>query len=198
VTVTEAGARPRSVSVALVLLGVGIVLSLVGSALLMVSLFRGPPPEFAGEFGNPVLRVWLGVFAVLLVALSALPVVLLVAIARRKQWAVWVYLALIALGFLAQLSDPGQLADGGLPEIAVSVLMWGLQATAFVLLFSRPSRAWFDSGNSGAGAGPGEWRADPSGRHQHRYWDGSAWTAHVADEGQVNDDPFDQSEQACP
>jgi hypothetical protein len=30
---------------------------------------------------------------------------------------------------------------------------------------------------------PGEWRADPTGRHEWRYWDGDAWTGHVADEG---------------
>lgn len=27
------------------------------------------------------------------------------------------------------------------------------------------------------------WQPDPYGRHQHRYWDGGAWTAHVADNG---------------
>lgn len=27
------------------------------------------------------------------------------------------------------------------------------------------------------------WYPDPSRRHQHRYWDGAAWTAHVADGG---------------
>ena len=30
-----------------------------------------------------------------------------------------------------------------------------------------------------------QWFADPSGRHQHRYWDGNAWTEHVADNGVV-------------
>jgi hypothetical protein len=27
------------------------------------------------------------------------------------------------------------------------------------------------------------WIADPMGRHQHRYWDGTVWTHHVADNG---------------
>jgi len=27
------------------------------------------------------------------------------------------------------------------------------------------------------------WFADPTGRHDHRWWDGTAWTAHVADGG---------------
>ena len=30
---------------------------------------------------------------------------------------------------------------------------------------------------------PAGWYADPTGRHQHRYWDGAAWTDHVADDG---------------
>jgi hypothetical protein len=33
-----------------------------------------------------------------------------------------------------------------------------------------------------------QWFADPSGRHQHRYWDGNAWTEHVADNGVVSVD----------
>jgi hypothetical protein len=28
-----------------------------------------------------------------------------------------------------------------------------------------------------------QWYADPSGRHELRYWDGSAWTDHVSDHG---------------
>ena len=30
---------------------------------------------------------------------------------------------------------------------------------------------------------PGGWYADPDGRHQHRYWDGTTWTEHVSDAG---------------
>jgi len=33
------------------------------------------------------------------------------------------------------------------------------------------------------------WLTDPSGRHEHRYWDGSAWTEHVADAGRQGVDP---------
>ena len=28
---------------------------------------------------------------------------------------------------------------------------------------------------------PAQWAADPSGRHRHRYWDGTRWTGHVYD-----------------
>ncbi|MFN8122276.1 MAG: DUF2510 domain-containing protein [Thermoleophilia bacterium] len=32
------------------------------------------------------------------------------------------------------------------------------------------------------------WHTDPTGRHQHRWWDGSRWTAQVADSGTVTTD----------
>jgi hypothetical protein len=32
------------------------------------------------------------------------------------------------------------------------------------------------------------WQADPFGRHEVRYWDGSAWTAHVSDAGVTSTD----------
>jgi hypothetical protein len=34
-----------------------------------------------------------------------------------------------------------------------------------------------------AGAAPAGWYADPSGRHQMRYWDERQWTEHVGDGG---------------
>jgi hypothetical protein len=38
---------------------------------------------------------------------------------------------------------------------------------------------------------PAQWYADPSGRHAHRYWDGSQWTPNVADDGRTASDPID-------
>lgn len=37
---------------------------------------------------------------------------------------------------------------------------------------------------------PADWYADPTGRHQHRYWDGRAWTEHAADNGVATVDPL--------
>ncbi len=34
------------------------------------------------------------------------------------------------------------------------------------------------------------WGADPTGRHQSRYWDGEAWTENVADDGVAGTDPM--------
>jgi uncharacterized protein YxjI len=36
---------------------------------------------------------------------------------------------------------------------------------------------------------PANWFPDPNGRHQHRYWDGTAWTDHVSDNGITSIDP---------
>jgi hypothetical protein len=37
--------------------------------------------------------------------------------------------------------------------------------------------------DSASGSPKAGWYADPTGRHQYRYWDGAQWTPHVADEG---------------
>jgi hypothetical protein len=36
---------------------------------------------------------------------------------------------------------------------------------------------------------PPRWAADPTGRHQYRYWDGATWTDQVSDNGAVSTDP---------
>ena len=35
---------------------------------------------------------------------------------------------------------------------------------------------------------PAAWHPDPSGRHELRYWDGTRWTEHVSDQGEVTQD----------
>jgi len=37
---------------------------------------------------------------------------------------------------------------------------------------------------------PAMWAADPGGRHELRYWNGSAWTVHVSDGGVQSEDPL--------
>jgi hypothetical protein len=37
---------------------------------------------------------------------------------------------------------------------------------------------------------PACWAADPSGRHQYRWWDGSTWTTNVYDNGVNGQDPL--------
>lgn len=40
---------------------------------------------------------------------------------------------------------------------------------------------------------PAAWHADPTGRHQYRYWDGQNWTDHVSDNGIQATDPVQQA-----
>ena len=45
---------------------------------------------------------------------------------------------------------------------------------------------------------PANWYADPTGRHELRYFDGSAWTNHVSDKGISGTDPLDGPGTAAP
>jgi hypothetical protein len=38
---------------------------------------------------------------------------------------------------------------------------------------------------------PAGWYADPTGRSEHRYWDGARWTEHVSNRGFAGTDPID-------
>jgi hypothetical protein len=38
---------------------------------------------------------------------------------------------------------------------------------------------------------PAAWQPDPTGKHDHRWWDGERWTEHVADAGQASVDPIE-------
>lgn len=42
---------------------------------------------------------------------------------------------------------------------------------------------------------PARWIADPSSRHQLRYWDGTKWTEHVSDNGVQSVDPMEGGQQ---
>lgn len=41
-----------------------------------------------------------------------------------------------------------------------------------------------------AATAPAGWLADPTGRHELRYWDASVWTQHVSDNGVASVDPL--------
>lgn len=48
------------------------------------------------------------------------------------------------------------------------------------------------SHDSQSGA-PADWYGDPMGRHQFRYWDGTCWTHHVANDGEASADPLEDA-----
>jgi len=44
---------------------------------------------------------------------------------------------------------------------------------------------------------PAGWQPDPRGRHEYRYWDGTQWTDHVSNQGQVSSDPVADASPAA-
>ncbi len=58
-----------------------------------------------------------------------------------------------------------------------------------VHLTGSPMAAPPVTGNPGGATVPPQWHADPSERHELRFWDGTTWTEHVADEGIASADP---------
>jgi Protein of unknown function (DUF2510) len=191
VTVTDTPSRPRSVTAALLLLAGGTAVAYV----VMLAHMLGDPPDVSttSAVSSAVLWFWVAVFTVF----AALPFALYIAMAFRKRWAYFVNFVLFGLTLLSALSSLGDTFDRGALTGAWSLGGWGVQIAAIVLLVRPPARDWFAYGRT-QDAEPGEWRADPTGRHQYRFWDGRAWTTHVADDGQVGDDPLDEPPQACP
>jgi hypothetical protein len=45
---------------------------------------------------------------------------------------------------------------------------------------------------------PASWLPDPTGRHDHRYWDGTGWTEHVADAGVAAIEPYEPAPPPAP
>src|SRR5204862_1995792 len=45
---------------------------------------------------------------------------------------------------------------------------------------------------------PASWQPDPTGKHDHRYWDGTQWTDNVADAGVAATDPYGAAPVASP
>jgi hypothetical protein len=52
----------------------------------------------------------------------------------------------------------------------------------------RPRQRTTLSADTAVATVPAGWKADPTGRHQFRYWDGFHWTENVADSGQQSRD----------
>jgi hypothetical protein len=88
--------------------------------------------------------------------------------------------------------------------VGAPVLFVGGAALAVVVairrhLAQRLSPTGRVEGWAGAwGEGSGAWVADPSGRHELRFWDGEAWTEHVSDGGTRTVDPVSQTRAGEP
>jgi hypothetical protein len=135
---------------------------------------------------------------------------------HRKSWAAYLVIAFycvqlvhvftpvfqwsFTLGIHVNISlGWDEFGDLGLNLFALAMLIWTSSRVFGPNSSFKQTRVSGAMGEGGvSGVGPGEWRPDPTGRHQHRYWDGTGWTAYVADDGQASEDPFDELPEACP
>jgi len=83
--------------------------------------------------------------------------------------------------------------DIGPAELGILFVMVGIAVIVAVLIAlavkgsgARPSSS-LPRGSAG-------WHGDPTGRHEHRYWNGVGWSSKVADGGVVGDDPLNGDE----
>ena len=72
---------------------------------------------------------------------------------------------------------------------ATSAMPAVVDATPPVTRVEVPAAVTTTSPATSASAAPAGWYADPSGRYELRYWDGGAWSEHVARGGQQFTDP---------
>jgi hypothetical protein len=84
-------------------------------------------------------------------------------------------------------AQPGVIGVGMQSKLKFGLVDWGRNKKNLDRLFARV-QAELDAPTP-APATPPAWYADPRGRHESRYWDGTAWTVHVSDGGVVGEDP---------
>ncbi len=94
---------------------------------------------------------------------------------------------------------PGTIQVRARSGLKFGLVDWGKNQKNLNQLFLK-----IDQALSGPGAAPlpgvaqaavaaqpaAAWHPDPSGRHEHRYWDGQAWSDQVSDSGTVTSDPL--------
>jgi hypothetical protein len=138
--------------------------------VLVVLLIVEVPRVFALRRGHRGARTVLLVFAILT--------------ALGTGW--------ILVNALQGLEDPYDESFSQLYALATGALFFvALAALVGAILPFLPVASHYFPGTVTAAASvptPAQWSPDPSGRHQHRYWDGVRWTEHVANDGVVSQD----------
>ena len=74
---------------------------------------------------------------------------------------------------------PGVQGVGVRSALKFGLVDWGRNKKNVERLFARIQQVLTES----PPPTPAGWHRDPTGRHESRYWDGAAWTDHVADAG---------------
>jgi hypothetical protein len=115
--------------------------------------------------------------------IAALPHLVVLAFIGIGVFLVWLVLQWIIL-FVA--SYPRELFG-----FSAGFVRWQLRVQGYGLgLTDRYPPFTFDPSIAAPVTVPAAWYPDPMGRHQQRYWDGAAWTHHVADDGETSVNPL--------
>jgi len=156
-------------SLAILLLLFAAAMLLLGFVLFVVSLFM-----WRRKSSGKAFRVLGAVWAISEVAILGL---------GASLW----------LGYLdpAQAARPFAVAALIVTAVMLPVAVVLILVAGFMAARAAEGLRALDSQGGGGQATPPEWHTDPTGRHQHRYWDGASWTAHVADSGQQSSDPIE-------
>ena len=174
---TTRPSRPTSVRLALGMIGGQLITGVVEE---LVRTTRPGQPDAA-----------LSLFVVLAIELGVTGGLAL-AIACGKRWARIIYIVLVVLALPAMVLQALAPSQGSTGDLIWTLVALAFEVGAVCLLLGRPARDWFVACNTRPQS-LAAWYPDPSGRHAHRFWNGTGWTPHVADGGQVAVDPLDQS-----
>jgi hypothetical protein len=155
-----------------------LALALVGIGLLVA--MAGP----SGALSPPLRFAALGTFAAASAAMS-LNVLSILRAPSEVRDLVGIGLGLLVVMLGGLIGVVGMvLAGSPTPAVAAGGVPFGA-APASATTAALPT----SGAPAGTGPAPG-WYADATGRHQLRYWDGTAWTANVGDGGVQGQDPI--------
>jgi hypothetical protein len=156
----------------------------VGMIVLAVYVARNASGDsFAGSDYNYSSSVGTGLLLRQIVALPHLIVLFFLGIAAFVLWLIVQWVILFSARF-----------PRGMFGFVAGFIRWQVRGSGYALGLTDRYPPFTLEPPSGAGAPPlppAQWYADPSRRHAQRYWDGSRWTSHVADEGRTGEDAAD-------
>jgi hypothetical protein len=109
---------------------------------------------------------------------AGLVIALLLNVARGRRWARTILAALVFGSLCVVILDLS--GSPHMVNLRWSLATMPLRIAAVVLFLVPSARGWFRTANP-VPAAPEGWHADPLGRHEQRFWDGTLWTLQAAD-----------------
>ena len=131
---TVANSRPRNVTIAVVILCVVLLCGLVSGSLH--AAYATLPPTVSRSFANAILVLGV-VFGVGINAFFVYNIF------KGRNWARIVYLVFFLLGILFAVPSFIVLLGQSPAWVVFSLIGYGAQVVALVLLFTGPGNAWF-------------------------------------------------------